>query len=407
MMDELGVPQDLVDFLAAGRQLEYDPKGCECGAVTLKGADDLALGSIRVWSDVSHPDRRDPNRGRRGAYEVPAVDLVGACRSYDPHGLLVWLPAEQAFAVHDSDHGEAREFPGATWGDIVADPPRYLGVLWDGRRSPGRRLRAWERHAFVEAPGPGAVGAGGVAGTPPQDLDDPRARKEAIFLAEGAVAILEWEDADRRLQPLVERCPHDGLVRRLAGEVALKRRRREEALAHFEAAIAARPGDTLAWLYVADGRAKAKDHPAAEAAWARLGDGDARSDLLKQLAHRRVFLSQAAVDRTRGVLRRHGLVVQTHPDGGGFLVWTEAAPPPKRAPAEPSPEELARREETRRRRAAAREQAQAAGPPSGRPRSSMDDPFAPASGEGRGRKPVARAAKAASRKDEPESGPAR
>jgi hypothetical protein len=39
----LELPADLVAFLAAGKQLEYDPEPCEAGAITLLPLSELTL----------------------------------------------------------------------------------------------------------------------------------------------------------------------------------------------------------------------------------------------------------------------------------------------------------------------------------------------------------------------------
>lgn len=50
--DALNLPQDLVAFLADGKQFEYDPKACEAGAVTLLSLSDLKLQRFPVETFV-------------------------------------------------------------------------------------------------------------------------------------------------------------------------------------------------------------------------------------------------------------------------------------------------------------------------------------------------------------------
>ena len=79
----LNLPDDLRDFLASGRQLEYDPAQCEnFGRVKLR-----QLTKLRVIKYPTRPteDGRvpwlddDPHKGEDGYYYVPLVDLVSEC----------------------------------------------------------------------------------------------------------------------------------------------------------------------------------------------------------------------------------------------------------------------------------------------------------------------------------------
>ena len=82
-----------------------------------------------------------------GIAAVQAVDLIAACDSYDPHGILVWLPKEQAYGTWDMDHWDVAVFPGITWTDIEADPLTYLNAQWEGGGTP---LVPVGRYDFVE-----------------------------------------------------------------------------------------------------------------------------------------------------------------------------------------------------------------------------------------------------------------
>jgi hypothetical protein len=73
---ELRLPANLVEFLAADKQLDYDPDACEAGAVTLVPLSELGLerfpvetGSLPVYEQDSHyPDVK--------SYLVLGVNLV-------------------------------------------------------------------------------------------------------------------------------------------------------------------------------------------------------------------------------------------------------------------------------------------------------------------------------------------
>ena len=68
---------------------------------------------------------------------------------YDPEGILLWIPSLTTFGSWDNDHWDLIVFAGASWEDIVSDPPRFLNAQWDAG---GEYLRPWE-HGFEWKPG--------------------------------------------------------------------------------------------------------------------------------------------------------------------------------------------------------------------------------------------------------------
>lgn len=137
-MDDLALPADLAAFLDAGRQLEYDPAGCEAGAVTLFPRSALRL---RMF-DAQLPESAN------GVRPVPGVDLVAGCTGdYAPHGLLVWFPGPRSYGTWDEAHDYVRLFgPAVTWADIAAAPARFLNARWDFPdldRAPAEFLDPW------------------------------------------------------------------------------------------------------------------------------------------------------------------------------------------------------------------------------------------------------------------------
>jgi hypothetical protein len=146
--DEFNLPRDLVDFLRAGKQLEYDPSACDPGRVVLNSLNDLRL--IEVWVDSEEtpfepcdppgeddvyeywPDLWDPNNCG-GSYVVGAVPLV---QRSDPErwwddGILLWYPCYEEYGQWDSEHRNAIRFGKAVaWPDIVHDPAHFLNAKW-------------------------------------------------------------------------------------------------------------------------------------------------------------------------------------------------------------------------------------------------------------------------------------
>ena len=95
----MNLPGDLVEFLAAGIPLDYDPSSIEPGTVALKTLGELEPGVVWVNADESPLSKDDPHAGDHGYYEVPAISLTGACEAYDPDFILLWLPTEQLFGT--------------------------------------------------------------------------------------------------------------------------------------------------------------------------------------------------------------------------------------------------------------------------------------------------------------------
>ena len=143
----LALPKELRTFLKQGRQLSYDPKGCECGRVTLLPLPQLRLEQLPIVVDEIQHVWGDPHP-IKGHYRVPAVNLVATCEFYDPHGNLIWVPAERLFGCWDSDHSVMQVFPGASWKQIVQEPVRYLTAQWRMDASTSKFLIPWPKYPW-------------------------------------------------------------------------------------------------------------------------------------------------------------------------------------------------------------------------------------------------------------------
>src|SRR4051794_40520841 len=105
------LPVDLMAFLAAGRQLEYDPKLCEAGAISLLPLSELRLQRFPVETGSLDVFEQDPHYPNRNSYLVLGVDLVaGTTGGYDQEALLMWLPVEARYGIWDSSHCGIRMF---------------------------------------------------------------------------------------------------------------------------------------------------------------------------------------------------------------------------------------------------------------------------------------------------------
>jgi hypothetical protein len=149
----LDLPADLVVFLAAGKQLQYDPEPCEAGAITLVPLAELKperfpveTGSLAVYEEDPHyPDVK--------SYLVLGVNLVASCTGdYEPVGLLLWLPVERRYGIWDSSHCGIQVFgPEVTWEAIAATPVPHINAGWTGidpEAPPMKSLVPWPAHPY-------------------------------------------------------------------------------------------------------------------------------------------------------------------------------------------------------------------------------------------------------------------
>lgn len=144
VQSKFNLPDETVEFLRSGLQLDYDPDDCECGEVLLKQLHELTLDE--VWIGTDSP--ADPMFGEKGFYRIPAVSLSGQCKAYAPEFILLWLPNERRFGTWDCDHWKLEVFKNAVWADIVTDPAQYLGASWVPDADVSSQLNHWEDYAF-------------------------------------------------------------------------------------------------------------------------------------------------------------------------------------------------------------------------------------------------------------------
>jgi hypothetical protein len=145
------LPFDLAQFLLEGKKLNYNVLKSEPGLVKLKNIHDLEVSKIYVDSEYSPLKENDPHYGKEGYYIIDAIDIIAECDdSYEPEGVLVWLPEYLMYGTWDSDHWHLIVFPGLTWLDIVKEPLKFLNAQWDPGLGGGKYLKAWEKSEFKE-----------------------------------------------------------------------------------------------------------------------------------------------------------------------------------------------------------------------------------------------------------------
>jgi hypothetical protein len=126
------IPTELLEFVGAGKQLEYEPDTCEAGMVKIYSLSNLKYERFPVETSDSKLFKQDPNYPSTNSYLVLGVNLVESCTNdYDPVGILLWLPIEKRYGVWDVSHCTIIMFGDEiTWENIVATPSDYINAGW-------------------------------------------------------------------------------------------------------------------------------------------------------------------------------------------------------------------------------------------------------------------------------------
>jgi hypothetical protein len=145
------LPNDLVAFLHAKKQLAYDPATCEAGAIKLLRLDQLKVELFPAFCD-GEEFVNNPHNGEQGYYLVEGVSLVGECIDYHPIGLLMWLPLEGCYATWDESHWHIGVFsPSVTWSRIASEPAQHINAQWVGAfedSAPATSLIPWPKYRY-------------------------------------------------------------------------------------------------------------------------------------------------------------------------------------------------------------------------------------------------------------------
>jgi hypothetical protein len=150
-VSKIGLPADLVAFLRARKQLEYDSEKCEAGKLEILAPSELKFHRFPVETSGSDSFEQDPHFPEANSYLVLGVNLVKSCRDYEPVGLLIWLPVEKRYGIWDSSHCTIRMFPAdATWSGIAADPVRYVNAGWGLNDLVTEELIPWKEHPYSD-----------------------------------------------------------------------------------------------------------------------------------------------------------------------------------------------------------------------------------------------------------------
>ncbi len=142
-------PQDLIEFIQAAKQLQYDAAASQIGLVRLKSSEELEPSRLQIptgCQDIDDVD--DPYEPIDGYYEAEVLDLVAHSEKYNPEGLLCWIAALNTFGSVDTEHGTVRTFPGATWSDIAASPRDFLDSQWEYERDVSQVELPWLHFPF-------------------------------------------------------------------------------------------------------------------------------------------------------------------------------------------------------------------------------------------------------------------
>lgn len=149
---ELRLPADLVEFFAAGKQLEYDAEDSDASTLTLVPLSELRLERFPVETGALPVYEQDPHYPDVKSYLVLGVNLVASCSGdYEGAGWFIWFPVERRYGMWDSSHCGIRLFGSeVTWEQIAADPVEYIEAMWaqPGYGPPVEDLVPWPAHPY-------------------------------------------------------------------------------------------------------------------------------------------------------------------------------------------------------------------------------------------------------------------
>ena len=114
--DEL--PDDLLEFLASDRHLEYDASACEIGVFTFRSLEEVAEIDLAVRVE----SQESTVRSAPGPLEI--------VRGYDPRGMLVYIPSLRKYGSYDSEGESLITYRGMSWSDFLAAPAKYINAAW-------------------------------------------------------------------------------------------------------------------------------------------------------------------------------------------------------------------------------------------------------------------------------------
>ncbi len=109
---------------------------------------------VRLWLYLPEycENWSDPFPSSDVYYGVDVVDLLETVPSYDPTGVLCWIPALNRFGTYDSSHCVMHSFPGATWTMIRESSARYVNAQWFPDRVDCELVRPWDDESFSDVP---------------------------------------------------------------------------------------------------------------------------------------------------------------------------------------------------------------------------------------------------------------
>jgi hypothetical protein len=154
--NDMNLPNELVDFLKAGKQLKYDYSKCEVGKITLYSLNEIKIGEVYIelgeYGSAYYKEtsfyKDDPNKGKQGYYIIPAVSITSDRNEYEVDTILLWFPLEGKFGTWDGDHYELYIFPNATWDDIVKNPAPYINAQWEVDSEVSEYFKPYPKYQF-------------------------------------------------------------------------------------------------------------------------------------------------------------------------------------------------------------------------------------------------------------------
>ncbi len=142
------IPNSLVHFLEkhSKKKIEYTHAvkvNLEVKWFTVFSPNELRVTNFEIYTGEYYLNHDEPGEDPELRYEIPGIDIINGCESYDPEGILVYFPQFSEFGSWDCDHLIITMYPNASWEFIQKDLFNYVNGQWYPDRVNNYLLRPW------------------------------------------------------------------------------------------------------------------------------------------------------------------------------------------------------------------------------------------------------------------------
>jgi hypothetical protein len=147
------IPEDLRNFLVtnSGRQIVFDrtkQPNLEVVSLQFYASNELKLRTFTLDTYDYYLNHNEPGNDPELRYDIEGLDLVRACNSYEPEGILVYFPTLQEYGCWDCDHLIITIFLDASWCEIEQRLAKYVNAQWYPDQEEQYLLRPWDDERF-------------------------------------------------------------------------------------------------------------------------------------------------------------------------------------------------------------------------------------------------------------------